>query len=85
MYTAKDMKKDLENVKLCEGLDEWLQTDLLNKMAIKGKEAVVPSRELHAKGWDFKAFVREMTRRDFNVRYECDDRPCSEPYYIISV
>lgn len=83
MITTAALKKELQLIHQCEGLDVWIGATL-KPMFIRsfGKPITVDSKLV---SWNQKAFESAMKLRGFNLAWECADRPCSSPYWIISL
>jgi hypothetical protein len=81
MFTAKDVRKKLQEINLCEGLDEWIENTLI--LNFLGSDLTeIPTTAIK---WREKEFVSSMTQRGFHVMRWCEDRPCGGCYYRISL
>lgn len=86
MFTASMLAEKLKEVNLCDGIDEWIQTDLLHAICESTTGvAVIDSSKIHSKGWSQSRFITSMQSRGFHVEFNCDDRPCALPYYVIKI
>jgi hypothetical protein len=79
---AQEMFKELNKVDVCEGLDEWIRTKLFAELKnSRDMTARIYTRTLT---WSQASFTRAMVNLGYQIKVECDDRPCAEPYYEIS-
>lgn len=94
MITANDIVEHLSEINKTEDriVDEWL-TDVFLKRAVQsGVTNLTFSSESLSAYWCkyglvFKKefFINAMQKRNFNVVYACDDRPCGGCYYKVSI
>lgn len=80
---AQDMYKVINTPGVCEGLDEWLQNVLLERM--KNSSDLTVSMSISSVPYNQACFTREMVGLGYNIVTGCDDRPCAQPYYKISI
>lgn len=86
MITASDILEKLENSNQCPEIDKWIEDVLVRRFLHANARTVdIYSDILRAFNWSNDGFIKAMTVRGFHVEYYCDDRPCSNPYFIISL
>jgi len=83
MITAQEIKKELQVINQCQGLDVWI-TGTIKPLFIRsmGTPITVDTKLV---SWPPNPFEAAMRLRGFNVAWECADRPCSSPYWTISL
>lgn len=69
MFTAKDMYNKLYAIRKCEGIDKWLESDLVFKFMQYGNPAIVYENEITKKGWKRKDFESALADRGFWYSY----------------
>jgi hypothetical protein len=85
MFTANDLRKKLAMVDTCHGIDEWLETRLIQRFNVTAARATIPSSEVEMRPWSKAAFMHAMQIRGFHIEYYCEDRPCGECWYKITL
>lgn len=93
MITANDIIQHLNDISKTEDqiVDKWL-TDVFIKRAVQsGVTSLTFSLELLSTYWykhglmfENNLFVKAMQKRNFNIEYSYDDRPCGGCYFNIS-
>lgn len=81
MFTASDVRKRLKEINLCEGIDEWIESVLVYKLAEK-RTVTISDRVIK---WKKESFIVSMRQRGFCVEYYCEDRPCGGCWYEITL
>lgn len=85
MYTASDMKEDL-NKCYCDGIDDWLRDEILPRFAKMEDFTITISAEmLSSMGWDGGNWKRSMKQRGFKVEEYCTQDYFSDLRYRISL
>ena len=79
MFTAIDVRKRLKEINLCEGIDEWIESVLVSKFAVKSS-VTISDRAIK---WSKDSFIVSMQQRGFYIEYYCEDRPCGYCWYKI--
>lgn len=83
LVTAADIKQQVKYMTSCEGIDDWIDKIVRPRfIRNSGKEITV---DQSAVSWPGQAFEGAMISRGFGVELKCEDRPCSYPYYVISL
>lgn len=86
MFTAKMVQNAVKNSEQVEGLDEWIERDLVELFnETKLKTCIISSNIIKGKGWDMVSFINEMLRRGFSVTYDQSVDWESGPHYSISI
>ena len=80
---AQDMFEAIQKSQVCEGLDEWIKDTLYPRMR-QSPDLIVRFNE-RTITWSRYDFIRDMERLGYRMEWDCEDRPCSEPYYTISI
>ncbi len=83
LVTANHIKAELELLKQCDGIDNWI-TDVLRPAFIRSNGTLITVDSSQVK-WKRANFEPAMISRGFNVKWLCEDRPCSSPYYSITL
>ena len=79
---AKLMKEDLHK------LTPWIEGELTNKFLQSGNKRVcILSNDTTLESYGFKKdhIITALKLAGFHVEYECPDRPCAMPMYVISI
>lgn len=80
---AHEMYTLIQETQACEGLEEWLKDHLLPRMRTSSDMRVrIDSKRVP---WDRVSFIRDMEKLGYVMDYDCEDRPCAEPYYTIAL
>lgn len=58
-------------------LSGWFNSDMV---AVIGEDRVTKGQN-----WDKAVFISDMKDRGFSVEYYCEDRPCGNCYFKISI
>jgi hypothetical protein len=83
LVTANHIKDELKSLQKCEGIDLWITDDIRPSfIRSDGKPIRVDSSRVV---WSRANFEPAMITRGFGVKWECEDRPCSSPYYTITL
>jgi hypothetical protein len=88
MFTANDVKQKVQDftVEQCERIDDWLRDELTYKFVTSaGSKVSVTDSRISSLGWNKNIFIKAMEVRGFSVEYYCEDRPCGQCYYMISL
>jgi len=73
MFTAKDMHDKLQQLNVCKGIDEWIETTLYDAF-VKSNSAWISSYQIDRNDWTKNGFISEMSSRGFSVEYVSDQR-----------
>lgn len=86
MITASDVAKAIAEDD--PRIDVFIEKVLTPKFMQLGNIITFPSKTIS----DYfqneisqKRFTRQMHKRGFSVRYDCDDRPCGDCFYTIEI
>lgn len=86
MITAESIKADLLTLNACEGLDEWINSNVKPKFIQNaGGRPVHIDQSIVTRIWNGHAFENAMIKRGFRVELICEDRPCAIPYFKIEL
>lgn len=85
MIKASDIFNMLKEKNKCEGIDTWIQVYLLEQFNSVMVANINEERVTKRQSWDKYKFIEEMKDRGFNVEYFCEDRPCGNCYFKISI
>lgn len=83
MFTASDVRKRLKetNLVICDGIDEWIESVLVPKFAVKRSVTI---SDIAVK-WSKDSFMASMQQRGFHVEYYCEKRPYGGCWYKITL
>lgn len=82
MFTAEDMRKKLEVLDDCEGIDEWIENDLYKSFVRYCRQAIVYPTTLKEKKWTDSNFIKALEGRGFSVSCTCS--PNYGDFYTIT-
>jgi hypothetical protein len=86
MITATLVREKLKTMKVCDGLDGWIEEYLVPKFFSKNKVSISDSITGYGGyGWKKEDFLASMQIRGFHVSYICEDNPCGGCYFEITL
>lgn len=86
MTTASDIRTKIQNSMICAGMDDWIDHYLVPAfMDSGGAKVTVAARTIACKGWNERAFLKDMADREFTVKAIYPDRPCADGYFEIGL
>jgi hypothetical protein len=84
MFTAADLRKELQVKRDIPELDEWIKSDLKNLFIQYGRNQVtIQYSSISRKEWNHTAFLNGLTARGFGVSRTSDQR--EGDFYTITI
>ncbi|MNQ38141.1 hypothetical protein D3C85_517050 [compost metagenome] len=85
--TAKDMYFKVKDYRenLISGLDDWIDGYLFDSFKDRGASVSINDSVVAKQGWSMTLFIESMNDRGFYVEYQCEDLPCGNCFYTITI